>query len=147
LIIRPRPRAWELLGIFRLSIVPKILPQILMIAVFSLLIAGLGYRFPVLLRTLNVAPFTLLGIALSIFLGFRNNISYDRWWEARRQLGALIGDIRSLARLLMTLPGRDRARRERMVRKLIAYVPPHGASAQPVYTCTGQFLRSGIGTD
>ena len=104
MIIRQRPRAWELLGIFRLSIVPKILPQILMIAVFPLLIAGLGYRFPVLLRTLNVAPFTLLGIALSIFLGFRNNISYDRWWEARRQLGALIGDIRSLARLLMTLP-------------------------------------------
>jgi putative membrane protein len=122
MIIRPRPRAWELLGIFRLSIVPKILPQILVIAVFSLLIAGLGYRFPALLLKLNVAPFTLLGIALSIFLGFRNNISYDRWWEARRQLGALIGDVRSLARLLMTLPGGDRARRERMVRKVIAYV-------------------------
>ena len=70
MIIRQRPRAWELLGIFRLSIVPKILPQILMIAVFPLLIAKLGYRFPVLLRKLNVAPFMLLGIALSIFLGF-----------------------------------------------------------------------------
>jgi putative membrane protein len=122
MIVRSRPRAWELFGIFRLSIVPKILPQILGIAVFSLLIAGLGYRFPAALRTLNVAPFTLLGIALSIFLGFRNNVSYDRWWEARRQLGALIGDVRSFARLLMALPGGDRSRRERMVRKVIAYV-------------------------
>jgi putative membrane protein len=43
-------------------------------------------------------PFTLLGIALSIFLGFRNNACYDRWWEARRQWGQLIAEARAAIR-------------------------------------------------
>jgi putative membrane protein len=51
------------------------------------------------LQAWTVAPFTLLGVALSIFLGFRNSACYDRWWEARRQLGALVAESRSFARI------------------------------------------------
>ena len=29
-------------------------------------------------------PFTLIGLALAIFLGFRNSAAYDRHWEGRR---------------------------------------------------------------
>jgi hypothetical protein len=29
-------------------------------------------------------PFILIGLAISIFLGFRNSASYDRFWEGRR---------------------------------------------------------------
>ncbi len=29
-------------------------------------------------------PISILGGALAIFLGFRNNSAYDRWWEARK---------------------------------------------------------------
>lgn len=122
MIVRRRPRAWELPWIFRLSILPKIAPQILTITAFSAGVAWVWHVHPYLLRNFTAAPFTLLGIALSIFLGFRNNVSYDRWWEARRQLGALIGEARSLARLAVTLPGGDRGRRERLVRRVIGYV-------------------------
>jgi putative membrane protein len=59
---------------------------------------GLG-RF-----SLTQTPFTLVGLALSIFLGFRNNACYDRWWEARRLWGGLINTTRSLARQILTLP-------------------------------------------
>jgi len=31
----------------------------------------------------SLAPVTLLGSALAIFLAFRNNTAYARWWEAR----------------------------------------------------------------
>ncbi len=122
MIVRGRPRVWELFGIFRLSIVPQILPQIISVLAFSVVAVWIERRFATVFRGWSVAPFTLLGIALSIFLGFRNNACYDRWWEARRQLGALIGDVRSFARMVMTLPGGDRARRERMVRRTIGYV-------------------------
>ena len=54
--------------------------------------------------SLTQTPFTLVGLALSIFLGFRNNACYDRWWEARRLWGALINTTRSLARQILTLP-------------------------------------------
>ena len=106
---------------WRLSILPRILPQILSVALFSVGVVAAARHWPWFLRTWTVAPFTLLGIALSIFLGFRNSACYERWWEARRQLGALIGEARSLGRTLISLRGGDRARRERCVRRLIGY--------------------------
>jgi len=106
----------------RLSILPRIAPQVVLLVVFSAGVVGLWRFEPWVFGRFSVAPFTLLGIAISIFLGFRNNACYDRWWEARKQLGALIGEMRSLARLALTLPGGDRARRERLVRAAIAYV-------------------------
>ena len=35
------------------------------------------------------------GIAASIFIGFRNTIAYNRWWEARTLWGAVINDSRA----------------------------------------------------
>lgn len=122
MIVRPRPTLLELFGIWRLSVLSKIAPQVFGLALFSVLITALVHRWPGSFRSFSVAPFTLLGIALSIFLGFRNNVSYERWWEARRQLGALIGECRSLARVLLATSGGDRARRERVVRGIIDYV-------------------------
>jgi ion channel-forming bestrophin family protein len=54
---------------------------------------------------LTPLPFTLVGIALGIFLGFRNNASYDRWWEGRKIWGNAVNDTRSLARQILTLVG------------------------------------------
>ena len=31
----------------------------------------------------TMGPFTSLGVAISLFLGFYNNAAYSRWWEAR----------------------------------------------------------------
>jgi putative membrane protein len=50
------------------------------------------YKIP-----LNAGPFTLIGVALAIFLGFYNNASYDRFWEGRKLWGALLNTTRSLA--------------------------------------------------
>ncbi len=54
---------------------------------------------------LTTTPFTLVGFALSIFLGFRNNTSYDRFWEGRKLWGSLVNTTRSLTRQILTLVG------------------------------------------
>ena len=41
---------------------------------------------------------TVLGTAIAFFVGFNNNQSYDRWWEARKIWGGLVNDSRSWAR-------------------------------------------------
>ncbi|PPK84718.1 putative membrane protein [Neolewinella xylanilytica] len=41
--------------------------------------------------------FSLLAVILSIFLGFRTTTAYDRWWEGRKQWGALVNNCRNLA--------------------------------------------------
>lgn len=54
---------------------------------------------------LTATPFSLIGLALGIFLGFRNNTSYDRFWEGRKLWGQLINTTRSLCRQILTLIG------------------------------------------
>jgi len=48
-------------------------------------------------------PMPLFGAALTLFLGFRTNAAYARWWEARGLWGSLINSSRSLARITVTL--------------------------------------------
>ncbi len=40
---------------------------------------------------------SLLGIVLGLFLVFRTNTAYDRWWEGRKLWGALVNETRNLA--------------------------------------------------
>ncbi|WP_207424655.1 bestrophin family protein [Desertivirga brevis] len=51
-------------------------------------------------------PFNIiaaLSTALAIFLGFKNNNAYDRWWEARQIWGLLVNYSRAWAREVMLL--------------------------------------------
>lgn len=43
-------------------------------------------------------PLTLFGSALALFLGFRSNSAYQRWWEGRGLWGLMINASRNLAR-------------------------------------------------
>jgi putative membrane protein len=43
----------------------------------------------------------ILGSALAIFLAFRNNNSYNRWWEARTIWGGIINNSRIFARQII----------------------------------------------
>ena len=63
----------------------SILPQlvIVVLAISSLVTWTHGYVFEHYIP-MTVAPFTLLGISLALFLGFRNSASYDRFWEGRK---------------------------------------------------------------
>lgn len=44
----------------------------------------------------------ILGSALAIFIAFRNNSAYGRWWEARTLWGGIVNSSRVLARLIIT---------------------------------------------
>ena len=44
----------------------------------------------------------IIGLALGMLLVFRTNASYDRFWEGRRQWGAIINETRNLGRAAST---------------------------------------------
>ncbi len=122
MIIRPRLRGWQLLYIMRGSIVPDIAPRVLTIgglAVVATTLAELWHPFAA--GGLAVAPFTLLGLVLSIFLSFRNNACHERWWEGRKLWGHLLIEARSFARLAGALLPGDAALRRRVSRPLIGF--------------------------
>jgi len=45
----------------------------------------------------TVAMHQLLGVVLGLFLVFRTNTAYDRWWEGRRLWGGLVNSTRTFA--------------------------------------------------
>ncbi|MGM0945646.1 MAG: bestrophin family protein [Bacteroidota bacterium] len=49
-------------------------------------------------------PISVIGIAVAFFLGFKNNSSYDRAWEARKIWGAIINESRTFASAILTFP-------------------------------------------
>jgi ion channel-forming bestrophin family protein len=71
-------------------------------------------------------PLTLFGSVLALFLGFRDNSAYQRWWEGRTLWGAMINASRSLARGIAAFLPDDHATAVRIrhivVRRQIAYV-------------------------
>ena len=122
MILRPRPTGWQLLYILRGSIVPAVAPKVLAIFVLAIGVSALGELWhPVGIERVSVAPFSLVGLVLTIFLSFRNNACHERWWEGRKQWGQLIVETRSLARECATLLPGDAARRTRVLRNAIGF--------------------------
>ncbi|VVT20460.1 putative family protein [Sphingomonas sp. EC-HK361] len=68
-------------------------------------------------------PLTLFGTALALFLGFRDNSAYQRWWEGRVLWGAMINASRNLAREARNfLPAEANDLKRTIVLRQVAYV-------------------------
>ncbi|CAN7538406.1 bestrophin family protein [Ensifer sp. ENS07] len=110
MIVRNRPTLLKLFFILRGSVIQRIFPQVLFVFALSAFVVWAHRVDPGLVPSVSSGPFALLGIALSVFLGFRNNACYDRWWEARKDWGQLIFTARDLARQTLILAGTERQR-------------------------------------
>ena len=115
------------------STLPQTWKRIVMTTAFSAVVTLLWGVWGLERFTLSTTPFALVGVALSIFLGFRNNTSYDRFWEGRKLWGRMVNVSRTFTRQVLTLihPGdrapptekqRARVLGEELVRRHIAYV-------------------------
>ena len=107
MIVRPPQHWFRRLFDWHGSVLPHILSRLTL----NLLMAGgavLFYpRYEQLGIHVTTAPFSLLGVAIAIFLGFRNNASYARFTEARQLWGSLLITSRSLLRQVKSVFGRD----------------------------------------
>jgi len=126
MIVRDKPRAIDLLLAIRGSIVPRIAPSIalqVLVACALVLLHRQWSSFP----EVGGLAFSTFGVALSLFLGFRNNAAYERWWEARRLWGGLLADLRALARETeLFVP--DEALRLSLLRTVLAFLHLHRAN-------------------
>ena len=128
--VRPRPGPLAILFTLHGSVLPQVAFKILFFTLVACVVVVSEQHWPKLLSLhAGVAPFTLVGLTLSIFLSFRNNACYDRWWEARRQWGILFVEMRGLARITIALlPGAEHeAFRRRILRRLCGFA--HGLHA------------------
>jgi putative membrane protein len=98
MIVRDRPSGIRLFFLVRGSILPRIRTTLLVNILSALLVTVAHGNLFDLKITLTTIPFTLIGLPLAIFLGFRNSAAYDRYWEGRKLWGELVLRCRSLSR-------------------------------------------------
>lgn len=93
MIIRPRVSQFAILFTLKGSIAKRIALRTLMVTLLASAIVLVEILHPSSFTKVNATPFTLLGLSLSIFMSFRNNACYDRWYEARKAWGEVIVHI------------------------------------------------------
>jgi putative membrane protein len=71
-------------------------------------------------------PISLLGIAVSFYVGFKNNAANERQNEARKNWGGITNDTRSLIAMLNTyLPEYDEGLKSNILKRHIAWLYAH----------------------
>ena len=125
MIVRSKTNWWTLLFVWRGSMMKQMLPQLLIVAalsVFAVWSEGTIFKHKV---PLNATPFTLVGVALALFLGFRISSSYDRWWEGRKLWGALVNITRALTVQVLTMtddaPGKCTQEKRAFLNMVVAF--------------------------
>lgn len=78
------------------SLINKISKHLIISTVWSIVV--LIFHFNVRPIAISSTIHNLIGLALGLLLVFRTNSSYDRFWEARKMIGTIIGQTKSLLR-------------------------------------------------
>ncbi|BCR06294.1 membrane protein [Desulfuromonas versatilis] len=127
MIVCQRPSGLRLFFTYRGSILQQIKAKLLVTMLLALAVTlthGTLFRLKI---TMTPVPFSLIGIALAIFLGFRNSASYDRYWEGRKLWGQLVITSRNLCRQILTFvdtggtPPSPSPLQRKMVYRVIAF--------------------------
>ena len=79
------------------SMVREIIGRVSLCVLWAAIVVGLHHLTPLKMGGSSTVH-SLVGLALGLLLVFRTNASYDRFWEGRRQWGAIINESRNLAR-------------------------------------------------
>ncbi len=103
------------------------------VVLWSLAVWGVHFATGIDALMISFTPVGVLGSALAIFIAFRNNSAYGRWWEARQLWGGIVNSSRVLSRLIITFTdshahqenyerGRSEFFKRSMVYRCIAWV-------------------------
>lgn len=128
MIVRQRTNWLKMLFIWRGSVLKKIVVQLSIITLFSLAIYIFKGRIFDYKVHLNPTIFTLIGLALAIFMGFCNSASYDRFWEGRKLWGLLVIETRSLTRQILSLVNDSSPGAQEEKQKIIKLISAFGWS-------------------
>jgi putative membrane protein len=97
----------------------QLLPTMGVLAVLTAIFCYVEIELLNLEFTSTMAVHSLIGFVISLLLVFRTNTAYDRWWEGRKQWGALVNNTRNLSIKLSNIVPADLPERRQLFRVLI----------------------------
>lgn len=119
MIVRPKPTFLNIVSAIKGSIAKRIALRCLMVTLLASVIVLVETWYPSYFSEVSATPFTLLGLSLSIFMSFRNNACYDRWYEGRKAWGDVTVAIRSMIRETRVI--KDANQRRKMLHHLCGF--------------------------
>ncbi len=96
----------------------KLIYVILIYGLYAGVIVYLELHYTNFKSTISIH--SLLGFVLGLLLVFRTNTAYDRWWEGRKVLGALVNTSRNLALKLNTFIPKEKTELKKLNASLIS---------------------------
>ncbi len=96
------PKSWLKTSLaFKATAIPRVMGRVGVLAALTaglLAIRELVPESEPLFKPLKPLGHTLIGVALGLLIVFRNNCSYDRYWEGRKLWGGIVNASRNLLR-------------------------------------------------
>jgi len=126
-MIKYNPKTWfrHIFQFHRSDTLRKLMPEILIMAVYTGGISWLMLEYvdniKLFKNTLSVHA--LIGFIMGLLLVFRTNSAYDRWWEGRKQWGALVNQSRNLALKCKAFIGKSDEMTMKQLHSLIVAYP------------------------
>lgn len=101
-MVKYNPKQWFSLIFHSYSkqVMKTLTPTLILMTVYSALCCYILLDYLKLHESdfqLTIHMHSLMGIVLGLFLVFRTNTAYDRWWEGRRLWGGLVNSTRNMA--------------------------------------------------
>lgn len=128
MVVKPNQSWLSQIFSFKSTALRECGPRIFAATVVATLVTYIEHNHGVGSLDLTPLPFSLSGVAIGIFLGFRGKTAYDRFWEGRTLWGGLVNNCRTATRQILTLlhaPPEEqaalRAMQKRAVYLLIAF--------------------------
>lgn len=132
MLLLERGNWWKQIATVRGTALGRVWPRLTAVTLVATAVTVAHHRVDAPIWGLSTLPFSLVAVALGIFLGFRNNTSYDRFWEGRKLWGRLVNTTRTLARQVQVMVGPQREApgvapkqaqlHQELVYRIIAYV-------------------------
>lgn len=96
------PKAWLRVSFsWKGTVIPRVLGRLLFLLVLTvalLLVREFVSGTDPIFKPFKPLGHTLIGVALGLLIVFRNNCSYDRYWEGRKLWGGIVNASRNLLR-------------------------------------------------
>lgn len=119
------PKIWfsMIFHTYSRQIIKRLLPSLLFMGIYTAIICYVVidvYQMPFKSTT---QVHSILGIVLGLFLVFRMNSAYERWWEGRSRWGLMVNESRNLAQKLNSILSTEDIEDRNFFRKMMPNFP------------------------
>lgn len=120
-MIKYNPHTWNLLILFKGSIIKRLMGGMIILTILTTIVCILHLEFGIINIRLSSNLPGYMGAALGLLLVFRNNTAYDKWWEGRKILGALVNISRNIAITVTNLLSDEVPEKAQLIKLLKAF--------------------------